>query len=235
MKITIALIGDYNESVTAHQAIPSAIGLAAGALNIDVFYEWVSTASVDVDRLSQFHAIWCVPASPYQDREGAFNAIQFARRHNIPFLGTCGGYQHAVLEYARNVLGFDNAENTEEVPDAQMPLISSLGCPLVEKTEAVVIEADSLAGRLYQSEKVDEDYHCSFAINPDYQFIFDNTELHFTGKSEAAEPRILEIPQHRFFLGTAFQPERSSLKNQVHPLVVGFLQAAVETRIAGKS
>lgn len=235
MKITIALIGDYNESVTAHQAIPPAIGLAAGALNIEVFYEWISTELVDVDRLSQFHAIWCVPGSPYQHREGALNAIQFARRNNIPFLGTCGGYQHAVLEFARNVLGFDNAENTEEVPDAEMPLISSLVCKLLEKTESIIIDADSLAGRLYQSEKVDEDYHCSFGINPDYQFIFDNTELHFTGTSEASEPRILEIPQHRFFLGTAFQPERSSLKNQVHPLVVGFLQAAVETRIVGRS
>jgi len=235
MKITIALIGDYNESVTAHQAIPPAIGLAAGALNIEVFYEWISTESVEVDRLAQFHAIWCVPASPYQHRDGVLNAIQFARRNNIPFLGTCGGYQHAVLEYARNVLGFDKAENAEEVADAEMPLISGLVCKLVDRSESIVVDADSLAGRLYQSEKVDEDYHCSFGINPDYQFIFDNTELHFTGKSEAGEPRILEIPQHRFFLGTAFQPERSSLKNQVHPLVVGFLQAAVETRIVGKS
>jgi len=233
MKIQIALIGDYNESVTAHQAIPSAIELAASALNIEVSYEWVSTESVDVGRLSQFHAIWCIPASPYHHREGALAAIQFARRNNLPFLGTCGGYQHAALEYARNVLGFDKAENAEEVADAEMPLISGLVCKLVEKTDSIIIDPESLAGRLYQTDRVTEHYHCSFGINPDYQFIFDDTGLQFTGRDEASEPRILEIPQHRFFLGTAFQPERSALRNEVHPLVVGFLQAAVETRITG--
>jgi len=233
MKILIALIGDYNDSITAHRAIPPAIELAASALNIEVSYEWVSTELVDVGRLTQYHAFWCVPASPYKDREGALTAIQFARRNDLPFLGTCGGYQHAVLEYARNVLGFETAENTEEVPDTEMPLISGLRCNLVDKTDLIFIDAESLAGRLYQTDKVDEDYHCSFGVNPDYQFIFDNTGLHFTGRDELSEPRILEIPQHRFYLGTAFQPERSSLKNRVHPLIVGFLQAAVETRIVG--
>lgn len=233
MNIQIALIGDYNESVTAHQAIPPALELAADALNIEVSYEWIATELVNVDQLSQYHAIWCVPASPYNDREGALSAIQFARRNNIPFLGTCGGYQHAALEYARNVLGFDKAENTEEEPEAQMPLISSLVCKLIEETGSINVDTDSLAGRLYQSDQIDEDYHCSFGVNPEYLFVFNNSGLQFTGRDNSSEPRILEISGHRFFLGTAFQPERSSLKNQVHPLIVGFLQAAVESRIAG--
>ena len=232
MKISIALIGEHDETVTAHQAIPLAIGLAADALQIDVMIEWISTESVSAEKLSQFHAIWCVPASPYKRMEGALSAIQFARRNDIPFLGTCGGYQHAILEFARHVLGFDKADSAEENPDTEMPLISALKCKLIEETESITLAADSQVSAFYQSDKIDEDYHCSFGVNPDYLFIFDGTDLCFTGHDELPTPKVLELPDHRFFIGTAFQPERSALKKQVHPLIVGFLQAAVETKIS---
>jgi CTP synthase (UTP-ammonia lyase) len=119
MKISIALIGVQDDSVTAHQAIPLAIGLAADALQIDTTIEWVSTEAVSSDRLSQFHAIWCVPDSPYKNAEGALTAIQFARRNDIPFLGTCGGYQHAILEFAqprdRNTVDISPARRTNRI------------------------------------------------------------------------------------------------------------------------
>ena len=237
MKISIALIGDHDESITAHQTIPLAIGLAADALKIDAMIEWVSTESITAEKLSQFHAIWCVPASPYKSTEGALTAIQFARRNDIPFLGTCGGYQHAILEFARHVLGFEKADNVEENPETEMPLISALSCALVEKSGSITLEPETQVSALYQSkkgqsEKIDETYHCSFGVNSDYLFIFDGSDLHFSGKDETSAPKILEISQHRFFIGTAFQPERSALKNEVHPLISGFLQAAVEMKIA---
>ena len=231
MKISIALIGDHDESVIAHQAIPLAIGLAADALQIDATIEWVSTESVSTQKLSQFHAIWCVPASPYKNIDGALTAIQFARRNDIPFLGTCGGYQHAILEYARHVLGFEKAGCVEQNPDTEMPLISALSCKLIEQTGSITLEPDSQVSAFYQSDKIDEDYHCSFGVNPDYLFIFDGSDLCFTGHDELSAPKVLELPDHRFFIGTAFQPERSALKQQVHPLIFGFLQAAVETKI----
>ncbi|MFT5975851.1 MAG: CTP synthase (UTP-ammonia lyase), partial [Gammaproteobacteria bacterium] len=71
MKISIALIGDHDESVTAHQAIPLAIGLAAGALQIDTTIEWVPTEVVSAEKLSQFHAIWCVPTRPHKNNNSA--------------------------------------------------------------------------------------------------------------------------------------------------------------------
>lgn len=232
MKISIALIGEHDESVIAHQAIPLAVGLAADALQIDVMIEWISTESVSAEKLSQFHAIWCVPASPYKSMEGALSAIQYARRNDIPFLGTCGGYQHAILEYARHALGFDKADSIEENPDTEMPLVSALSCKLIEKSASITLAPDSQISAFYQTDKIDEDYHCSFGVNSDYLFIFDGTELCFTGHDEKATPQVLELSDHRFFISTAFQPERSALKKQTHPLIVGFLQAAVETKIA---
>jgi CTP synthase (UTP-ammonia lyase) len=236
MKISIALIGDHDESVTAHQAIPLAIGMAADVLQIDATIEWVSTESVNVENLAKFHAIWCVPASPYKNIDGALTAIQFARRNDIPFLGTCAGYQHAILEFARHVLGFEKADNIEDNPETEMPLISGLSCALIEKSAQITLAAESQAAIHYQfekgqTEKISEDYRCSYGINQDYLFIFDGSDLHFSGHDESLAPQIFELPQHRFFIGTAFQPERSALKNELHPLITGLLQAAVETKI----
>ena len=97
--IRIALIGDYDPHVTAHQAIPVALGMAAEHANTDVQFQWLATDRISDDAsLTGFDGFWCVPASPYRDRDGALRAIRFAREQQRPFLGTCGGFQHAVLE-----------------------------------------------------------------------------------------------------------------------------------------
>jgi len=242
MKISIALIGDQDESVTAHQAIPLAIGLAADALQIDTTIEWVSTEAVSSEKLSQFHAIWCVPDNPYNNPESTLSAIQFARRNDIPFLATCSGYQQAIVEFARHVLGFEkatfeNSDGTAHNPETEMPLISVLPSAPVEKSANVKLAADSQVATYYQSKQkpsgnITEDYSSSFVVNQDYLFIFDGSDLYFSGQDESTAPKIFEIPQHRFFIGTAFQPERSALKGQIHPLITGLLQAAVEMKIA---
>ena len=104
----IALIGDHNPAVVAHRAIPLALGLAAGASGHPVDWAWVHTSTLVGDataQLEMFDGIWCVPASPYANTDGALEAIRVAREHNVPFLGTCGGFQHALLEYAGAVWG----------------------------------------------------------------------------------------------------------------------------------
>jgi CTP synthase (UTP-ammonia lyase) len=103
--VTLGLIGDYSQTVSAHQAIPLALQRAADVLRIEVDFEWVPTDEVtSIARISRFDGLWCVPASPYRSMAGALLAIRHARENAVPFLGTCGGFQHAVVEYARNVL-----------------------------------------------------------------------------------------------------------------------------------
>ena len=102
----IALIGDFSESVKAHKAIPRALELAATATAHSVEPVWMQTNTLHgnvVELLSSFNGIWCVPGSPYENMTGALEAIRFAREHARPFLGTCGGFKHTLLEYARNV------------------------------------------------------------------------------------------------------------------------------------
>ncbi len=80
-----------------------------------------------------------MPASPYASADGAFAAIRFARENARPFLGTCGGFQHAVIEYARNVIGITDADHAETNPGADMPLIAPLACSLVEVSQTLTL------------------------------------------------------------------------------------------------
>ena len=223
----ILLLGDYDQSVVAHQAIPRALELAAISLAAEVEQVWIRTAELELRSLSEFDALWCVPFSPYERPEVVIAAIKFARENDVPFLGTCAGYQHAVIEYARNALGIESAESIEDNPDAQLPVITALACKLYDQAESINIERDSRAGEIFQSERVLEEYHCGFGINQDLLHIFENGELKFSGHDDNGEPRVCEIPGHRFFIGTAFQPERSALRQTVHPLVTAFLMAAL--------
>ena len=90
----VGLIGDFQENVTAHQAIPKALEIAASDLECVVEYTWLHSSAVTESSLCDFDAFWCVPASPYQNTENVLRAIRYVRYENKPFLGTCGGYQH---------------------------------------------------------------------------------------------------------------------------------------------
>ncbi len=231
MALTIALIGDFNKEVIAHMAIPQAIEISANVLQFNAESHWVDTDRLRLDELKSFDAIWCVPASPYKSMEGALTAIRYARENHVPFLGTCGGYQHAALEYARNILGYPQAGNSEVDPDTKMPLISSLVCKLVEKSDHIILRANSKVNEIYKIEKILEDYHCSFGVNPDYLPLYDQSDMKFVGFDELGDPRVLELENHPFFIATAFQPERSANNNEEHPLITSFLKAVADSKV----
>ena len=223
----ILLVGDYDKKVVAHQAIPRAIELSARILKAKAEQVWTGTRELDPAVMPAFDALWCIPFSPYQKPEAVIAAIRFARENEIPFLGTCAGYQHAVIEYARNALGLEFAASIEDDPAATMPVIAALGCRLYDECGAINLERKSRAGDIYQTDRIIEEYHCGFGVNPELMHIFDNSGLKFSGYDDSGEPRLCEIPGHRFFIGTAFQPERSALRSSVHPLITAFLRAAL--------
>jgi len=114
--LRIGLIGDHDPTVVAHQAIPRALALAAATEGVAVEPAWLPTEAITGEGLvSGFDALWCVPATPYRSTEGALAGIGFAREHRKPFLGTCGGFQHTLIEYARAVLGWADALHAETV------------------------------------------------------------------------------------------------------------------------
>lgn len=224
--ITVGLIGDYSESVPAHRAIPPALQRAAGALHREVAFEWIPTEEVtSVSRIARFDGLWCVPASPYRSMEGALLAIRHARESAVPFLGTCGGFQHAVVEYARNVLGWADAQHAETAPGAARAVISPLACALVEATGVVRLFPGSRIAAAYGVSETTEGYRCRYGLNPEFQAALVAGPLRAAADDETGEIRAVELDGHPFFVATLFQPERAALRGESAPLVTAFVGA----------
>lgn len=162
--------------------------------------------------------------------QGALNAIRFARENGQPFIGTCGGFQHAILEYARNVLGFTDAAHAESDPDASTLFITALDCSLVGKTMQVHIDPTSRVYGMYQCAVVQEEYYCMFGLNPNYQATIHDGGLRVVGTDDEHGARIVELPDHPFFVATLFVPQLTSTEDHPHPLILAYLQAARNVR-----
>lgn len=224
--LRIALVGDYNPDVIAHKAIPLAIDDAAAVMELPVRYDWLATRDIhDADALADYDAIWVVPASPYQHAEGAFTAIRFARENSVPFLGTCGGFQHAIIEYARNVLGWQDAAHAETDTEGRM-VIAPLSCSLVEKTDTIELRANTLIARAYGRDNIEEGYHCNYGISESFAAELEQGDLRVTGWDDEGEIRAVELVTHPFFVATLFQHERNALEGRPSPLVQALLHAA---------
>ena len=130
--IRVGLLGEFNEQQKAHHAIPKAL-FAASEGGVET--TWVSTDSVEKgESLAEYDGLWCVPGMPYRSADGAISAIRYARTSKVPFLGTSAGFQYALIEYARNVLGLTEADHQKINPKAALPLITPLGCGLAGVT-----------------------------------------------------------------------------------------------------
>lgn len=224
----IALVGNHDAGVVAHQAIPRALALAGEALGVHVAARWVATETiVDDDAIAAYDGVWCVPASPYRSADGALRAIRVARVRGIPFLGTCGGFQHAVLEYARHVLGWADAGHAELTPDAPRAVITPLACSLVEATGHVRLFPGTRIADAYGALETVESYHCSYGLASELRDALVTGSLRVSAEDDAGDARAIELADHPFFVGTLFQPERAALAGRTPPLVTAFLGAAV--------
>jgi CTP synthase (UTP-ammonia lyase) len=228
--LQVGLIGDHSNDVVAHRAIPLALDMAAAACGVAVEPTWVPTGQVGGGAaLAEFDGLWCVPASPYRDTEGALTAIQVARERHVPFLGTCGGFQHAVVEYARHVLGWTDAEHAETAPQARRQVIVPLLCSLIEVTDAVHLVEGSRLAQAYGVKAIAEGYHCSYGLSPDFRHALADGPLRISAVDDAGDVRAVELDGHPFFVATLFQHERGALHGRVPPAVRAFVRTMADT------
>jgi len=229
-QITIGIIGDFSPENPTHLKTNSALTDASRLLARDIGIEWLSTVELESassgERLRRCDGLWCSPGSPYQSMEGALTGIRFAREHGVPFVGTCGGFQHAVIEYARNVLHCADADTEESNPSASNLFITRLVCSVFDKTLTVRIKPGSRVSQYTGKAEIAEHYYCNFGLNPDSKEAIDKGGLKVTGEDPDGEARIVELPEHPFFVGTLFLPQQSSTAAAPHPLIVAFLEAA---------
>lgn len=226
--LRVAVIGDFDPTFAPHRATDDALGHAAERLGVQVDVRWLPTADLedDLGDVRAADALWCAPGSPYRSLHGALAALRFGRERAVPTLGTCGGCQHMIIEYARNVLGFEDAQHAEYDPYASQLFVSQLACSLAGQTMPVRLAPGSRVADLYGTVEVEEEYYCNFALNPEYRRVLDEGGLRVTGSDQDGEARVLELPAHPFYLATLFVPQTRSTRERPHPLVTGFLRAA---------
>ena len=209
------IIGDFRESNPTHVATNTALE-QAGPCTI----EWLATDQPH--DYAQYNALICSPGSPYRSEDGALAAIRYARENKVPLLGTCGGFQHMILEFARNVAGIEDAAHAENDPDASVLFINKLSCSLVGQTMSVSIQPDTLAHQAYGTVDAQENYYCNFGLNPEHLSTLTNAGLCVSGHDENNEVRIVELPGNSFFAGTLFVPQTRAN----HPLIAALYRSA---------
>ncbi len=192
-------------------------------------FRWVTTAEVEAGTpermLGSAAGMWCVPGSPYESTDGALQAIRYAREQRRAFLGTCGGFQHALMEFCQNVLG-GRAAHEEMDAGAADPLIEKLTCSLVGVKAKVRAVPGSWFAEIMGGSESWEEFNCNYGLAPAFEPAFAGSGLDFVARDEAGQVRAFRWPAHPFFAGTLFQPERAALGGVLHPVVRAFLTHA---------
>jgi CTP synthase (UTP-ammonia lyase) len=217
---TIALVGDRSPSVRAHTRIPQLIEALRRRDGVVLDPYWIPSREAH-ENLEGFDGIWIVPGSPYESAEGAIAAARTARERQIPFLGTCGGFQHALLMLARDLAGIE-ATHAEYGDSEGELVIVELECSLVGHEGAIAYEPGTLMQEIMGADRSVERYHCSYGLDPRYLRRLTDAGVVFSARDDAGDVRALELPGHPFFLGTLFQPELAGDGTRAHPVIRAF-------------
>lgn len=221
----IGIIGDRNPAYKVHLLTEDALAQLPEALP----FAWIPTedlADGTGSRLDEYVGLLISPGSPYRSMKGALAAIRHARERGLPLLGTCGGFQHIVIEFVRNVLGIADADHAETNPTADRLAVTPLACSLAGESHPVNLIRGTIAAEIYEAQSVIEPFFCNFGLNPEYTAMLDERGLRVSGIGEDGQPRILELVGHPFFVGTLYVPQARSTTDAPHPVLRAFIAAA---------
>ncbi|AGB15299.1 CTP synthase [Halovivax ruber XH-70] len=236
--IDIALVGKYDLE-DAYMSIHESLKHAGFELGVDIETHWVDAdemADKHRDRLREADGVIVPGGFGMRGTEGKIEAVRYARENDVPFLGLCLGFQMAVVEYARNVLGYEDAHSAEMNEDTPHPVIDilpeqyeveNMGGTMRLGEHTTVIEPETLAYDLYGDTSCSERHRHRYEVNPEYFEDFADEPMVFSGTA-GNRMEILELDDHPFFFGTQFHPEYSSRPDDPSPPFVGLVEAILE-------
>lgn len=240
--VRIGILGDFDPKSPTLPAIEKSLQHASAKLDLPVEAQWLATPSLAEPNaektLETFDGIWAAPGSPYKSFDGMLRGIEFARRRDWPFLGTCGGFQYALIECARNVLGIADADSAENNSGSKNIIIYPVACAVPTRAKGapklsgaipeIRLRPGSYLHSFYMQDVVTEEFFCNFEVNPDYEWAAMEAGFPVVARGPQGEIRAIESPTHRFYIATLFQPQLSSKPGKPHPLVLAFVQAAAD-------
>jgi CTP synthase len=230
-KVKIGLIGKYIELQDAYKSILESF-IHAGAINeckvqiVNVHSEFITDENVQ-EKLKDLDGLLVAPGFGNRGVEGKIIAVKYARENKLPFFGICLGMQMAVIEFARNVLGWSDAHSTEMDKATTHPVID-----LMEEQKNIVnlggtMQEGSLAHKIYGTTEISERHRHRWEFNNKYIADFENAGLTPSGKNPATGlVEIVELKDHPFFIGVQYHPELKSTVENPQPIFVHFIKAA---------
>lgn len=240
-EVQIGLVGKYVELHDAYKSIAEAF-IHAGAVNdCKVNIHWIHSEALNEANaeamLKDMHGILVAPGFGHRGINGKLTAIHYARINNIPFFGICLGMQMAVIEFARNVLHLEGADSTEMAAKTRYPVIDLMESQknITDKGGTMRLGAykcelkkGSKAFEAYNRELVEERHRHRYEFNNEYKETFEKAGMITTGiNPDTGLTEIIEIPNHKWFVGTQFHPEYKSTVIKPHPLFVAFIKACL--------
>ncbi len=225
---TIAVVGDYGAERPTHKATQEALEHAVAP---PLRFEWLPSeraAEMEDADLDSYAGLLISPGSPYRSMDGALKAIRVARERGVPLLGTCGGFQHVAVEFARDVLGIEEADHEESNPDARELAIVKLPVSLAGGEHEVFFEPGSRVAAIYGVPAAVEPFFCSFGLNPAYRARVEARGLAVSGTGADGAARVFELPGHPFFVATLYVPQARYRPDDPHPLLTAFVSATAE-------
>ena len=245
--IKIGIVGKYTELTDSYLSVKEAVLHAGIHHQVNVELKWISSDELERESveksLSNLSGIIVPGGFGSRGINGMIECAKFARNHKVPYLGLCLGLQIMVIEFARSVLGKEDANSIEFDPKTNNPLIAFLpGQELVKETGAsmrlgnypCVLREDSRVFEIYGRSEIVERHRHRYEVNNDYKSELESEGLQHTGVSPDGKLiEIMEIKDHPFMIGSQFHPEFLSRPNQPHPLFRDFIQASLDTVITG--
>src|SRR3989344_912260 len=252
IQVRIGIVGKYFGTgdfilSDSYLSVIEAIKHASWSLNRKPEITWLDAESYEKDseslkELKNFHGIIVPGGFGKRGVEGKIKAINFVRKNNIPFLGLCYGLQLATIEFARNVCGLSDAHTTEINPKTTKPVICTMAEQVIKIKEKNMggsmrlgayeckLNPESLSRKLYGADKISERHRHRYEVNNEFRGKLETKGLLIAGgnpKQDLVE--IIELPKHKFFIGTQFHPEFKSRPLSPHPLFRGFIQAMIKS------
>ena len=219
---SLAVVGDRDERYETHRGIDRVLASLPSGLS----GAWRATDELDPAEIASADGVWMAPGTPYRDRDAALGVIRHAREHGQPILGSCGGFQHMVLEFSRSVAGLEHAEHGEEHPDAHDVVVTRLACSLVGQIRTVTVTSGTRAAEICGLAPFEGFHYCNFGLEPRFEHRLVAAGLVVSGHAPDAGVEIVELPGHPFYFGTMFQPQMSPRADgREHPLLQAFLAA----------
>jgi CTP synthase (UTP-ammonia lyase) len=223
----IAILGDFNPGYKTHHGLNDSIRHTRNHFRDDIQFDWIGTDIFPVATAFRklYAGLWIAPGSPYKNMQNVLDAITYTREHDIPTFGNCGGFQHMIIEFARNKCGIVYADHEEIHPGASDLVISQLSCSLVEKEEKLtLLDTQSILYTIIKKKNLLGRYFCSYGVNAKYVNVLESHGLSFTAISSDNQVRAFELKSHPFFLGTLFQPALTSTPARPNPLIIEFVK-----------